>query len=605
MNMKKITILSFLIMAFAMVSFSACSNEDTIGGGKGLSKEFVVSRSDMAFTKNGGETDLYVKAAQVPTVSTEAAWLAVTPVAGSSSITHHFLIKAEANTANDDRSASITVAAGSDTKTITVSQNSTEGLLITSSKNVNVGAAGGQVTVTLKTNASYSQVISNDWVSEITSRANMVEYTRNYSVAANISNARSATISYTMVVNDSTSITEAVTINQEQGTTTGDMSKTAMDIAALMYPGWNLGNTMEAGNSANNWKNAGIGSETLWQSAKTTQQLIDLVKASGFKSVRIPCSWVMGHITDAEACTIDADWLARVHEVVDYCIKNDLYVIINQHWDGGWIEHDGLTAATDVDATKTKLTKIWTQIANSFKNYDERLIFAGMNEPGVGAGDANALLGTADLTNRIAEYEQTFIEAVRATGGNNAKRVLVVQGPNTNIDNTVAHNYMSKLHDSATDRLMIEVHFYDPYQFTDLSEDKDWGKYYLYWGKNNKGGDADRTADAKYNEDYVEAQMKKMKTNFFDKGYPVLIGEFGANQRFAIGKDAVHDASVKDYYKAVVTSAINNGCVPMAWDTNGNYPSMTIFNRAGASVSNANMLESITAGVAATKWPAK
>ena len=605
MNMKKITILSFLIMAFAMVSFSACSDEDTIGGGEGLSKDFVVSRSDMAFTKNGGETDLYVKAAQVPTVSTEAAWLAVTPVAGSSSITHHFLIKAEANTANDDRSATITVAAGSDTKTITVSQNSTEGLLITSGKTMNVGADGGQVSVTLKANASYSQVISNDWVSEITSRANMVEYTRNYSVAANISNARSATISYTMVVNDSTSITEAVTINQEQGTTTGDMSKTAMDIAALMYPGWNLGNTMEAGNSANNWKNAGIGSETLWQSAKTTQQLIDLVKASGFKSVRIPCSWVMGHITDAEACTIDADWLARVHEVVDYCIKNDLYVIINQHWDGGWIEHDGLTAATDVDATKAKLTKIWTQIANSFKNYDERLIFAGMNEPGVGAGDANALLGTADLANRIAEYEQTFIEAVRATGGNNAKRVLVVQGPNTNIDNFVAHNYMDKIHDSATDRLMVEVHFYDPYQFTDLSEDKDWGKYYLYWGKNNQGGDADRTADAKYNEDYVEAQMEKMKTHFFDKGYPVLIGEFGANQRLAIGKDALHDASVKDYYKAVVTSAINNGCVPVAWDTNSNFPSMTIFNRAGANISNANMMESINAGVAAAKWPSK
>ena len=605
MNMKKITILSFLIMAFAMVSFSACSDEDTIGGGEGLSKDFVVSRSDMAFTKNGGETDLYVKAAQVPTVSTEAAWLSVTPVAGSSSITHHFLIKAEANTANDDRSATITVAAGSDTKTITVSQNSTEGLLISSGKTMNVGAAGGQVTVTLKANASYSQVISNDWVSEITSRANMVEYTHNYSVAANISNARSAIISYTMVVNDSTSITEAVTINQEQGTTTGDMSKTAMDIAALMYPGWNLGNTMEAGNAANNWKNAGIGSETFWQSAKTTQQLIDLVKASGFKSVRIPCSWVMGHITEAEACTIDADWLARVHEVVDYCIKNDLYVIINQHWDGGWIEHDGFTAATDVDATKAKLTKIWTQIANSFKNYDERLIFAGMNEPGVGAGEGD-IIGVADMSNRIAEYEQTFIEAVRATGGNNAKRVLIVQGPNTDIDKFVANNYMSKIKDSATDRLMVEVHFYDPYNFTDLSEDKDWGKYCLYWGKNNtNGSEAGRTADAKYNEDYVEAQMKKMKTNFFDKGYPVLIGEFGANQRLAIGKDAVHDASVKDYYKAVVTGAINNGCVPMAWDTNSGLPSMTIFNRAGASVSNANMLESIKAAVAAAKWPAK
>ena len=102
-----------------------------------------------------------------------------------------------------------------------------------------------------------------------------------------------------------------------------------------------------------------------------------------------------------------------------------------------------------------------------------------------------------------------------------------------------------------------------------------------------------------------QLQMKKMKTNFFDKGYPVLIGEFGANQRMAIGKDAVHDASVKDYYKAVVTSAINNGCVPVAWDTNSNLPSMTIFNRAGASVSNANMMDGITAGVTAAKWSAK
>ena len=384
-----------------------------------------------------------------------------------------------------------------------------------------------------------------------------------------------------------------------------DMNKTAMEVAQLMYPGWNLGNTLEGGDSKNLWKNAGIETETVWQNAKTTQALIDAVKAAGFKSVRIPCSWVMGHITDAEKCTIDPAWMKRVKEVVDYCIKDGLYVIINQHWDGGWIEHNGFTADTDVEGTKAKLTKIWTQIATAFKDYDEHLIFAGMNEPGVGGG-TGSIIEVNELCNRIAEYEQTFIEAVRATGGNNAKRVLIVQGPNTDIDKFVANNYMSKIKDSATDRLMVEVHFYDPYNFTDLSEDKDWGKYCLYWGKNNtNGSEAGRTADAKYNEDYVEAQMKKMKTNFFDNGYPVVIGEFGANQRLAIGKDAVHDASVKDYYKAVVTSAINNGCVPMAWDTNGGLPSMTIFNRAGASVSNTNMLESITAGVAAAKWPAK
>lgn len=384
-----------------------------------------------------------------------------------------------------------------------------------------------------------------------------------------------------------------------------DMNKSAMDIAQLMYPGWNLGNTMEGGDSKNLWKNAGVATETAWQSTKTTQALIDAVKAAGFKSVRIPCAWVMGHIMDADNCTIDPAWMKRVKEIVDYCIADGLYVIINQHWDGGWIEHNGLTANSDINKTKTQLTKIWTQIANNFKAYDEHLIFAGMNEPGVGSGDGD-IISVAEMSNRIAEYEQTFINAVRATGGNNAKRVLIVQGPNTNIDNFVANNYMSKITDSASDRLMVEVHFYDPYNFTDMSEDQSWGKYCLYWGKNNTNGSvAGRTADAKYNEDYVEAQMKKMKTNFFDKGYPVLIGEFGANQRLAIGQDPVHDASVKDYYKAVVTSAINNGCVPVAWDTNSNFPSMTIFNRAGANISNANMMESINAGVAAAKWPSK
>ena len=384
-----------------------------------------------------------------------------------------------------------------------------------------------------------------------------------------------------------------------------DMNKTAMEVAQLMYPGWNLGNTLEGGDSKNLWKNAGIETETVWQNAKTTQALIDAVKAAGFKSIRIPCSWVMGHISDAEKCTIDPAWMKRVKEVVDYCIKDGLYVIINQHWDGGWIEHNGMTANADIKTTKAQLTKIWTQIADNFKTYDEHLLFAGMNEPGVGAGEGD-IIGVADMSNRIAEYEQTFIEAVRATGGNNAKRVLIVQGPNTDIDKFVANNYMSKIKDSATDRLMVEVHFYDPYNFTDMSEDQSWGKYCLYWGKNNTtGAEAGRTADAKYNEDYVEAQMAKMKTNFFDKGYPVLLGEYGANQRLAIGKDAVHDASVKDYYKAVVASAINNGCVPMAWDTNGNFPSMTIFNRASASVSNANMLEGIQEAVKAAKWPAK
>ena len=379
-----------------------------------------------------------------------------------------------------------------------------------------------------------------------------------------------------------------------------DMSKTAMDIAKLMYPAWNLGNTLEGGDSNNNWKNVGVGTETAWQSTKTTQAVIDFVKAQGFKSVRIPCAWVMGHITDPDKCTIDPAWMSRVKEVIDYCVNDGLYVIVNQHWDGGWLEHDGFTASTDVAAKKTQFSKIWTQIANALKAYDEHVLFAGLNEPGVGSGNSESIIEVANLSSRIAEYEQTFIEAVRATGGNNAKRVLVVQGPNTNIDQTVANNYLSKIQDSATDRLMMEVHFYDPYQFCQMTEDASWGKQWYYWGKDNQSGDADRTCKSD-NEDFVNEQMAKMKTAFVSKGIPVLIGEFGANQRWAVGKDALHDASIKAYYKSVVESAINNGCVPVVWDTNSG-SGMTTINRATLKVGNKNMMDGITEGVAAATW---
>ena len=119
------------------------------------------------------------------------------------------------------------------------------------------------------------------------------------------------------------------------------MELSAREVSALMAPGWNLGNTMEA---AKTWEGValynnkgGVGSETAWQPTKTTQAVIDFVKSQGFRSVRIPCAWVLGHISDAQAYTIDKAWMARVKEVVDYCINADLYVVLNDHWDGGWL----------------------------------------------------------------------------------------------------------------------------------------------------------------------------------------------------------------------------------------------------------------------------
>ena len=116
--------------------------------------------------------------------------------------------------------------------------------------------------------------------------------------------------------------------------------KSAMEVVNAMSPGWNLGNTFEAssGQGALFNNKAGLNAETSWQGTKTTPELIEFVKAQGFRSVRIPCAWVLGHISDATQYTIDKDWMARVKEVVDYCIKADLYVVLNDHWDGGWLE---------------------------------------------------------------------------------------------------------------------------------------------------------------------------------------------------------------------------------------------------------------------------
>lgn len=388
----------------------------------------------------------------------------------------------------------------------------------------------------------------------------------------------------------------------------------AQVIAAEMYPGWNLGNTMEGGSNSNNWtNNGGTAAETAWQSTTTTQAVIDEVKALGFRSVRIPCAWVMGHITDTGNCTIDAAWMARVKAIVDYCIKDGLYVIINDHWDGGWLEDDGFSPSADVTAKSAQLTKIWTQIATAFKDYDEHVLFAGLNEPA--EGDSYTV---SNYVSNLLTYEQAFIDAVRATGGNNATRTLIVQGPETNIDKTVQYFDVTKLTDAQKGRLMVEVHFYDPYYFTIMEADQTSSSVYLFWGSTDgktnhvSPTSSPRNCPTTYEEAYVNSQFAKMKSTFCDKGYPVIIGEYGANWRKVDGYTNAryqtnHNQSIQSYYKAVNQYAISNGCVPFAWDTNSlNYDSKgssAIINRSTVAVYDTWMANGVTTGVAAGVWP--
>lgn len=598
---KKLSI-SILFSLMACVGLTACSDNNSDGGGDSTSTDFTVTKQTATFASTGGTTDFSVSASKQPTVASDASWLKVTEQTSSSKTVYRYNLTADAYTETDDRSATVTITVGSTSKTIAVTQTSADGLVVSSDKSVAVGADGGTITVKLRSNGTYTVNTSAEWITS--TRANMQDYEETFVVASNIGAERSAQISFTL--ND---ITESVTVTQAQGNSSGEISMNAMQIGAAMYPGWNLGNTLDASSTTGKGT---LNSEVSWQSTKTTQAIIDYVKAQGFKSVRIPCAWYY-HSTDG---VIDSDWMGRVQEIVDYCIKDGLYVVLNDHWDGGWIEVLGYSESSTTyqkatDATVSEksemLKKIWTQIANNFKDYDEHLIFAGMNEP----FQEYSLFNNhhEELTPILVKYNQAFVDAVRATGGNNLKRTLVVQGPSVNIDSSCKDVFtMPTDNNSQTGYLMAEVHFYDPYDFA-LNES---GTFY-YWGS------ANHVSGSKYNatyceESYVKQQMAKLKTKFFDNGYPVILGEFGANWRdlssVSDANQSKHNASIKTWYSTVVSEAVNNGVVPMAWDINvanqsGSKGVMTIINRATLAVYCSYALEGIQEGAAAASWPSK
>ncbi|MFH1194099.1 MAG: cellulase family glycosylhydrolase [bacterium] len=343
---------------------------------------------------------------------------------------------------------------------------------------------------------------------------------------------------------------------------------TAREIAGRMKVGWNMGNTLEA-----------ICGEIAWGGAYTTQKLIDSVKAAGFNAIRLPCAWFCH--SDTVTSEIDAAWIARVKQVVDYCINDSLYVMLNIHWDSGWLENR--VNAANQEKVNERQHAYWTQIANYFKDYDEHLLFAGANEPNVENAAQMAVLLT---------YHQTFIDAVRATGGNNSSRTLVIQGPSTDIDKT--NNLMNTLPtDQIADRLIIEIHYYTPWQFCGLTQDANWGKMFYYWGKDYHSS-TDVTRNATWGEESdVEKLFGYMKTKFIDKGIPVINGEYAAFRRKLNppSDQALHDASIEYFHKYVVNSCVSKGIIPFYWDVN-----MGLFNRSTGAILDHGILNAIMEG---------
>jgi aryl-phospho-beta-D-glucosidase BglC (GH1 family) len=360
---------------------------------------------------------------------------------------------------------------------------------------------------------------------------------------------------------------------------------TAKSIAAEMGMAWNLGNTMEA-----------IGGPTAWGNPFPTQQLMDSVKAAGFNTIRIPCAWDGN--ADQTTYEINPEWMAQVKTVVDYGINAGLYVILNIHWDGGWLE-ENINPAVQMQVN-LKQGAYWRQIATTFRDYDQHLLFAGANEPAV--QDEYGTEFGEDRMAVLTSYLQTFIDTVRATGGNNASRTLIIQGPHADIELT--NDVMNTLPtDVIADRLMAEVHFY-PYQFTLMTEDADWGKMFYYWGQENHS-----TTDTERNptwgeEAFVDSVFDLMKVKFADKNIPVVIGEFGAIKRLALTGDVLerHLRSRRCFYNYVVAAAHTRGMIPVNWDTGskGNH-TMTIFDRTTCGIYDLGLLNAMREGVGLPK----
>mgnify|MGYP003945176951 CR=1 FL=1 len=328
------------------------------------------------------------------------------------------------------------------------------------------------------------------------------------------------------------------------------MNSTAVQLAAKMKLGWNIGNTMES-----------PGGESGWGNPQITESYVKFVKQTGFNAVRIPCSWDWKHLSDRQKATIDPAWLNRVKEVVKYCVDNDMYVMLNIHWDGGWLEKN--INQIKKDSVNAKQKALWEQIATTMRDFDEHLMFASANEPEVENAEQMAILNG---------YHQTFINAVRSTGGRNSYRVLVVQGPSTNEDKT--NTLMNSLPtDQVPNRLMVEVHNYTPSQFTILDNDANWGKMFYYWGTAYHSTiEPGRNATWGEEGEHIRS-FGLMKAKFIDKGIPVILGEYGAYKRGGsknVPLDlAAHNASV-DYWNNYVTKqAIQFGLKPFFWDTGG------------------------------------
>jgi endoglucanase len=304
----------------------------------------------------------------------------------------------------------------------------------------------------------------------------------------------------------------------------------------LMSPGINIGNTLE---NTTTW-------ETGWGNPIITKEYVDSLARLGFKTVRLPVAWDT-YATDGR---VAADKMSRVSEVVSWITGAGMFCVIDIHWDGGWIDSGSkdkfpTTFATFSPDAEQKFRSYWEQISSFFAGKNEKVIFEALNEETNFSRAGSTDKAYATLT----RVNQLFIDTVRKTGGNNAKRLLIIAGYSTDIDKTCASGYKLPK-DTVPGKLFISVHFYTPSTFTIIGEDADWGKAIPTWGTPDDVKQMDRLFD-------------NMKEFCAHNDIPAFIGEFGVTTK---NKE---QASRVRWMSGVANASLSRNMVPVLWDTGG------------------------------------
>ncbi len=320
---------------------------------------------------------------------------------------------------------------------------------------------------------------------------------------------------------------------------------TTQELVSDMGIGINLGNTLEA---CGDWINGSSPSdyEKAWGSPVITKEMIEGYKNAGFGVLRIPVAW-SNLMKDDGNYNISKDYMDRVTEVIDWTLESGLYAIVNIHWDNGWVNK----FPENKDECMKRYEKMWTQIADRYREYGDYLMFESQNEE-LGwdtiwnrwGGDS----GKAESYALANEINQKFVDVVRKSGGNNDKRHLLISGYNTGID--VTCDPLFKMPSDPANRCAVSVHYYSPSTFAILEEDADWGKCQSTWGTEKEVSDLNR-------------EMDMMKSTFVDKGIPVIIGEYGCPTK---NKEA---ESVMKFLTSVCEAAYTRDMCPVLWDTPG------------------------------------